>query len=62
MIGMGLAEAGYLPDWMIRRGIRWMLRNRLRGLEQPDPEAAQLAQLRQLETIFKKVGRVRPRK
>jgi cyclopropane-fatty-acyl-phospholipid synthase len=41
MIGMGLAEAGYLPDWMIRRGIRWMLRDRLRGLEQPDPEAAQ---------------------
>jgi cyclopropane-fatty-acyl-phospholipid synthase len=43
MIGMGLAEAGYLPDWMIRRGIRWMLRDRLRGLEQPDPEAAQRA-------------------
>jgi cyclopropane-fatty-acyl-phospholipid synthase len=42
MIGIGFAEAGYLPDWMIRRGIRWMLRNRLRGLEQPDPEAAQL--------------------
>jgi cyclopropane-fatty-acyl-phospholipid synthase len=43
MIGMGLAEAGYLPDWMIRRGIRWMLRDRLRGLKQPDPEAAQRA-------------------
>ena len=41
MIGIGLAEAGYLPDWMIRLGIRWMLRDRLRGLEQPDPEAAQ---------------------
>ena len=36
MIGMGLAEAGYLPDWMIRRGIRWMLRDRLRGLEFPE--------------------------
>ena len=42
MIGVGLAEAGWLPDWIIRRGIRSMLRDRLRGLEQPDPEAAQL--------------------
>ena len=42
MIGVGLAEAGFLPDWIIRRGIQSMLRNRLRGLEQPDPEAAQL--------------------
>jgi cyclopropane-fatty-acyl-phospholipid synthase len=40
MIGIGLAEAGYLPDWMIRRGIRRMLRDRLRALEQTDPEAA----------------------
>ena len=45
MIGIGLAEAGYLPDWMIRRGIRWMLRDRLRGLEQPDPEAADRLEL-----------------
>lgn len=36
-----MAEASYLPDCMIRRGIRWMLRDRLRGLEQTDPEAAQ---------------------
>jgi cyclopropane-fatty-acyl-phospholipid synthase len=43
VVGIGLAEAGYLPDWMIRRGIRWMLRDRLRGLEKPDPEAAQRA-------------------
>ena len=42
MIGIGLAEAGFLPDWIIRLGIRSMLRDRLRGLEQPDPEAAQL--------------------
>ena len=42
MIGVGLAEAGFLPDWIIRRGIRSMLRDRVRGLEQPDPEAAQL--------------------
>jgi cyclopropane-fatty-acyl-phospholipid synthase len=43
MIGTGLAEAGYLPDWTIRRGIRRMLRDRLRGLEKPDPEEAQRA-------------------
>jgi cyclopropane-fatty-acyl-phospholipid synthase len=43
MIGTGWAEAGYLPDWTIRRGIRWMLRDRLRGLEKPDAEAAQRA-------------------
>ena len=42
MIGVGLAEAGWLPDWIIRRGIRSMLKDRLRGLEQPNPEAAQL--------------------
>ena len=42
MIGIGWAEAGLLPDWIIRRGIRSMLRDRVRGLEQPDPEAAQL--------------------
>jgi cyclopropane-fatty-acyl-phospholipid synthase len=43
MIGLGLAEAGYLPDWMIRRGVRRMLRDRLRELERSDPEAAQRA-------------------
>ena len=36
MIGTGWAEAGYLPEWTIRRGIRWMLRDRLRGLDKPD--------------------------
>jgi cyclopropane-fatty-acyl-phospholipid synthase len=41
MLGIGLAEAGYLPDWMIRRGIRWMLRERLRQLERLGPEASQ---------------------
>ena len=28
MIGIGLAEAGFLPDWIIRLGIRSMLRDR----------------------------------
>jgi cyclopropane-fatty-acyl-phospholipid synthase len=53
MPGIGLAEGGYLPDWLIRLGIRRMLRERLRGLERSGPEGAQeslsafLAELRQ---------------
>jgi cyclopropane-fatty-acyl-phospholipid synthase len=43
MIGLGLAEAGFVPDWMIRWSIRRMLRDRARGLERRDPEAAQRA-------------------
>jgi cyclopropane-fatty-acyl-phospholipid synthase len=51
MLGIELAEGGYLPDWMIRRGIRWMLRDRLRGLEQQGPEAAQRALAAFLEDL-----------
>ncbi len=41
MGGIGLAEGGYLPDRVIRFGIRRMLRERLNGLERSGPEAAQ---------------------
>jgi cyclopropane-fatty-acyl-phospholipid synthase len=34
-----LAEKGYVPDWMIRRGIRRLLRNRLRDEADRDPLA-----------------------
>ena len=51
MIGTGWAERGYLPDWTIRRGIRWMLRDRLRGLEKPEPDASQRAFAALLEEL-----------
>lgn len=39
MLGIGLAEKGRVPDFLIRRGIRRMIRERLRDLPQPDCEA-----------------------
>ncbi len=34
--GIELAEKGYLPDWVIRRGIRGLLRRRLREIDLSD--------------------------
>ena len=41
MRGIELAEAGSVPDFAIRLGIRHMLRRRLRELEARDAESAQ---------------------
>lgn len=40
MNGTELAEAGLIPDFVIRQGIRRMLRDRLRQIAQPDCEAS----------------------
>ncbi len=44
MLGTQLAENGRLPDFLIRFGIREMLRRRLRDLALPDPEAVARAE------------------
>ncbi len=40
MIGLSLAERGFVPDPLIRMGIRELLRRRMAELEGPSPEAA----------------------
>jgi cyclopropane-fatty-acyl-phospholipid synthase len=40
MKAIDLAERGLLPDWLIRQGIRRLLRQRLRDEFDHDPEAA----------------------
>jgi len=41
MNGIELAERGWLPDWLVRAGIRRMANDRLRELAVSDPETAQ---------------------
>jgi hypothetical protein len=40
MIGIGLVEAGLVPDPLVRIGIRAMLRRRLREIASTDCQAA----------------------
>jgi cyclopropane-fatty-acyl-phospholipid synthase len=48
MIGIDLAERGLVPDFLVRRGIRRMVRERLAEIRHGDPAAAERAWAAQL--------------
>jgi len=51
MKSIELAERGWLPDWLVRLGIRRMAMDRLRELAASDPESAQAQKTRFVELL-----------